>query len=39
MKRIVVASLNVMHMCSGCSVLDQQCWDDDDTADGERCSG
>ncbi|MEY4784246.1 MAG: hypothetical protein RIR41_2181, partial [Pseudomonadota bacterium] len=27
MKRIVVACLTVMLICSGCSVLDQECWD------------
>jgi hypothetical protein len=39
MKPIVVACLNVVLMCPGCSLLDQECCDDDDTADGERCSG
>ena len=39
MKRIVVACLTAMLMCSGCSVLDQECWDDDYNAEGERCGG
>ena len=39
MLRIVLTCLTVVLMCSGCSLLDQECWDDDDTADGERCGG
>ena len=39
MKRIVVACLTAMLMCSACSVLDQECWDDDYNAEGERCGG
>jgi hypothetical protein len=38
MKRGVLACLTVMLICSGCSLLDQECWDDD-AADGERCGG
>jgi len=39
MKQIVVACLTAMLMCSGCSVLDQECWDDDYNAEGECCGG
>ena len=39
MKRIIVVCMSVMLICSGCSVLDQECWDDDYTSDGDRCGG
>jgi hypothetical protein len=38
MQRIVLTCLTVVLMCSGCSLLDQECWDDD-TAEGEHCGG